>query len=100
MRVMFDFEALIPLVGIAAFFGIPIIAILTRHQRKMAELVAGRQQSVDQDAVLRIQRLEAEVASLRDTVNAQVLQNDDLRRSLSQPASPPSVPQGYQDERA
>ncbi len=97
---MFDLEALIPIVGIAAVFGIPIIAILTGHQRKMAELMAGRQHTVDQDAVLRIQRLEAEVASLRDTVNAQVLQNDDLRRSISQPASPPSVPQGYQDERA
>ena len=43
-------EVMIPLAAVMLIFGIPIIIILTNHQRKMAELIHGKQgQSAAQD---------------------------------------------------
>ena len=77
-------EALAALMIPMIIFMIPIVAILTSHQRKMAELVHGKQQnhvlpSVDPN---RIAALESEVARLRDTVSRQTIELDNLRMSV------------------
>lgn len=71
------FEELIPLAAIAFVFGIPIVAILTAHQRKMAELIHGKgnQQHSQEFAYMQqqVQELRSEVATLRDRLNEQIL---------------------------
>lgn len=72
---------LIPLLAIALVFGIPIVAILTSHQRKMAELIHHGQGDHQSQAALmhELQSLRAEMAQLRATVHQQALDLDDLR---------------------
>ncbi|QYK53829.1 MAG: hypothetical protein KF824_02790 [Fimbriimonadaceae bacterium] len=75
-------DELIPIVAIMMVFGIPIAAILTHHQRKMAELIHGKQAEAQQmnPAIMHeIQSLRGEVARLRDQVNSQTLELEDLR---------------------
>lgn len=83
---MFDAEALVPIFAILMVFGIPMVAILTAHQRKMAELMRGNQTN-DQSANLarELQMMREEVRSLKDQVNRQALVLDD--RGV-QPLSP------------
>lgn len=72
---------LIPLLAIALTFGIPIVAILTSHQRKMAELIHQGQGDHQSQAALmhELQSLRAEVAQLRASMHQQALDLDDLR---------------------
>lgn len=75
-------DELIPIVAIMMVFGIPIAAILTHHQRKMAELIHGKQveaQQLNPAIMHEIQSLRGEVARLRDQVNSQTLEIEDLR---------------------
>ncbi len=51
----------------AMIFAIPIVAIWTRHQRKMAEIQAMRGPQVDLNMQTELQALRNEVRSLRDT---------------------------------
>ncbi|MBS1721572.1 MAG: hypothetical protein JSS66_01050 [Armatimonadetes bacterium] len=72
-------------------FMIPIIAILTAHQRKMAELIHGRRQD-NQNAVGghdRMSDLEREIIELKDLVRRQTIALDDLR-AQNHPAPPPT----------
>lgn len=64
-------EVLIPLAGICLVFGIPLIAILTHHQRKMAEMIHKRQQETVQNPAMlaEITALRQQVANLQDRVN-------------------------------
>lgn len=55
---------------------IPIVAILTAHQRKMAELIHSRQSLPDPS----VQQLKAEIAELRERVNTQAIQMDNIPR--------------------
>lgn len=86
---------LIPIFVSVMIFAIPIAAILTSHQRKMAELIHGKQAEAMQmnPAVMHeIQSLRAEVARLRDQVNSQTLALEDLRpRSSALPGDNPGV---------
>ena len=70
----------------ALIFMIPIIAILTAHQRKMAAIIHGGNatdpNAVHPMVVQELQNLRAEVGQLRDTVNRQTLEHDNLRRQL------------------
>lgn len=83
----------IPMVTIVCAVGIPlmipIVAILTSHQRKMAELY--RQGSgnpvVDQQTGIRLAQLESEVARLRELVHEQTIAIDSMR-SLPGPSRP------------
>ncbi|MBX3114995.1 MAG: hypothetical protein KF836_10560 [Fimbriimonadaceae bacterium] len=73
---------LIPIVAIMMVFGIPIAAILTTHQRKMAELIHGKQaeaQQINPAVMHELQTLRGEVSRLRDQVNSQTLALEDLR---------------------
>lgn len=70
------------ILAIMMVFGIPIAAILTHHQRKMAELIHGKQaeaMQVNPAIMHEVQSLRAEVARLRDQVNSQTLAIEDLR---------------------
>jgi signal transduction histidine kinase len=73
-------EEMIPLVAVVMLFGIPIAAILTAHQRKMAELLNGRpDQNVNPAVMHEIQALRHEVARLQETVHQQAIALDDIR---------------------
>lgn len=79
-----DFELLIPLAAVLMIFGIPIIAILTKHQQKMAEFMHGKSAENNQVPALyhEVQMLRTEVTKLREQLNEQTLLVDDLRRGL------------------
>jgi len=72
-------EELIPIVGIVFTFGIPIVAILTHHQRKMAELIHGgqRNQAIDQG-------LAQELAAMRQALAQQSIAIDNLQSDIRQ----------------
>jgi hypothetical protein len=76
---MFPFEPalIIPIL----VFMIPIVAILTSHQQKMAKLIHGEQKEnqVNGAILQELQSMRAEVAQLREVVNQQALAVDDLR---------------------
>lgn len=59
-------------------FSIPIIAILTAHQRKMAELIHGKsEQGAHINEVLHeLRRLNDKVTVLEDKVNQSVINSD------------------------
>lgn len=60
-------------------FMIPIVAILTKHQQKMAELIHGNQ---NQNAFAELSYLRAEVAQLKEVVTNQQLALDDMRNRV------------------
>lgn len=74
-------EDLIPLVAVVMIFGIPIAAILTAHQRKVMEMMHGTRNDVqNQNAMMNeVQALRHEIAEMREHLNHQAIQLDDLR---------------------
>ena len=85
-----DGDALIAITGTIAVFAIPIIAILTAHQRKMAEIIHGsqrQQMAVNNDVVA------SEIRDLKQAVNQQTIALDSLateiRRTLPSAQSEP-----------
>jgi len=78
-------ELLVPIVSVVMIFGIPIVAILTKHQQKMAELFRGNQDSqVSHQLAQELQHLRQEVRALKDQVNQQVLSADSFRTPEAQ----------------
>ena len=73
-------EGIVPMMAVMMIFGIPIVAILTSHQRKMTELIHQRHNALPdqmQQALLsEVQSLRAEVIQLRDQVNRQAIAQD------------------------
>lgn len=78
-------EFLIPLSAVILLFGIPIVRMLTEHQRKMTELFHGVQknQSVDTNVAQELAHLRAqnqqilsELAATRDQLNQILLSQD------------------------
>lgn len=67
-----DFELLIPLVAVAAPFAVAIIAMMTKHQQKMAELYHRHAQTVDP----RIDQLQSEVRELKELIHQQTIALD------------------------
>ena|SRR5437868_12981402 len=68
-------DALAPLIACVLCFGIPIIAILVKHQQKMAMIYRdqGMQQETDQFVVLR-----HDVDNLKATLNQQTIVLDQI----------------------
>ena len=69
------------LTGLAAItlvFGIPIIAILTHHQRKMAELIHGGQRNQQDN------NLASEIMALRQALAQQSIAIDNLQSDIRQ----------------
>ena len=76
-------EVVVPALAITFMLGIPIIAILTTHQRKMAELIHGKQGQVPgqlpgQD----LSPIYHELKNLRDSVNSLSHNVDSLRHEV------------------
>lgn len=69
---------------------IPIIAILTYHQRKMAEIIHSRAHSEQLQA--ETEALRREVAQLRDRLNHQLLEADNRQRLIREIPEPPIRP--------
>jgi hypothetical protein len=73
-------EEMIPIVAILMVFGIPIIALLTHHQRKMAELIHSRGQDLNPVVMDEVQRLRAEVQQMRRELHETTIALDDVRK--------------------
>jgi hypothetical protein len=62
---------------------IPIVAILTHHQRKMAELIHARRGDSNNEVLQgRIAQLEHEVHEMRDRLNATAIERDRPRAPI------------------
>jgi hypothetical protein len=73
-------EEMIAAIGLVLVCGIPIIAILTHHQRKMAELIHRNHNEVHPVVVDEVNKLRAEVQHLRERLNETTIALDDARR--------------------
>lgn len=74
-------ELLIPILAISLIFGLPIVAVLTHHRRKMLELqLAMRANDPRQDREL--EALRNEVRELRDRLNQQTIEMDGVNRLI------------------
>jgi len=76
-------EDIIGLASVVLIFGIPIIAILTGHQRKMAELM---RQPVQGAFNPETQALREEIRELKQLVYQQSIAIDNLARPLPKEA--------------
>lgn len=81
----------VPMMAMVLVFGIPIIAILTAHQRKMAELIHGQSKNanVDGNTQRQIEYLTAQVGELRGLIQEHIINNDRTTPVVSQ--TPPPV---------
>ena len=93
-----DFWRHVPeMIAALTICGIPIVAILTSHQRKMAEIIHGKNGAKNNDAtalnqaiLAELQNLRVEVAQIRDSQNQRSIEHDS---SLSQRVGgPPQLP--------
>ena len=74
---MMDSEAIVALGCTIAFFSVPIVWILTVHQRRMAEIIhRGRGQANDSEA------LANELRELRQAVHQQTIAMDSLSTEI------------------
>ena len=89
-------EVVIPLASIMMIFGIPMAAILTSHQRKMAELIHGKQ--VEGNSSAEVSYLRQEVSALKDQISRQSAALDEIRRSVHALNPPASMMASAQQE--
>ncbi len=73
-------EELIAIIAILMVFGIPMVAILTHHQRKMAELIHSKHNEINPVVIEEVERLRAEVQRLRTELHETTIALDDVRR--------------------
>ncbi len=73
---------LVPIV----IFMIPIVAILTSHQRKMAELMRPTGGQIDQRLGYEIETMRRELAEVKTLLHQQAIAIDNLAPRLSPPA--------------
>lgn len=74
-------DAIAAIVVPIAVFSIPVISILTRHQRKMAELIHGSPQNSSRDQELA--NLSQEVAKLSSVVSTLAINMDNMNDKLN-----------------
>jgi hypothetical protein len=81
---------LIPIIALC----IPIVAILVKHQREMAEIMHRGANDANSEILRELQAMRAEMAQLRERVNQQAIVVDDLSglRQNPSPMAPPEVP--------
>jgi hypothetical protein len=73
---------LIPIIAISAPFGLAIIAMLIKHQQRMAELIHQHHGPVLDP---RIDALQRDMAELKDLIHQQALAIDGLSRGSTEP---------------
>lgn len=76
----FNSGDLVPIVAICMTFGLPIIALLLHHQRKMAETIRGGQQQASDLA-----QLHTQIQHLSHLVHQNTIAIDDVRQKLALP---------------
>ena len=81
---------LIPIVAIVVPMLIPIVAILTKHQHRMAMLYR-ENSSVDRATMTEIQAMREEMRQLRALVHQQTIAMDDFRQALANPGVEPNI---------
>ncbi len=80
-----------PLIAFGLVVVVPLVAIFTSHQRRMAELLH-RQSSTNATSDHRVAQLEAQISDLRNRVNDLTLLVDDRQpSSLTSRLSPPPI---------
>ncbi|MBS1714352.1 MAG: hypothetical protein JST30_08445 [Armatimonadetes bacterium] len=79
---------LIPMVAVVAVFSIPIVAILTSHQRKMAELVRSQPQQ-DVRSRQQLDMMQAQINDLRNQLHEHIVRTDGPPLSAAPQAPPP-----------
>jgi hypothetical protein len=72
-------ELIISLAGMITFFSVPVVAILTSHQRKMAEILHGKQ---GQQAALNNEVVASEMQQLRQAIHQQTIALDSLTTEI------------------
>ncbi|MCC7433509.1 MAG: hypothetical protein IT363_02415 [Methanoregulaceae archaeon] len=82
-----EFEFLIPITALL----IPIVAILTYHQRKMAEIV--HRHGATPQVMGEVERLRQEVAHMRMLLNEQTIAVDNALNALRIPGAETNVKQ-------
>jgi ABC-type phosphate transport system auxiliary subunit len=86
-----EFEFLIPIFVMM----IPIVAILTSHQRKMAELMHDKHRDAQQANTSGLQeevtRLRYEIDAMRQTVQQQTIELDNMRALQASQAQPARI---------
>jgi hypothetical protein len=86
------FWAIIPI----TFLMIPIVAILTRHQQKMAEIMHRGDAGLNSSAHEQIAKLQQEMSELKTLVHSQAILLDTIssgQKSLNAPPPTPSIPE-------
>jgi hypothetical protein len=86
-------DELIPIIAVVAVFSVPVIAILTAHQQKMARIFHGNQPAVQPQN----DQLAREIAELRHTLAQQAIAIDNLAESQRQLASALSQKENLQE---
>ena len=82
-------DDMIPIIAILVVFGIPIIAILTTHQRKMTELIhRNNPQTVDPLVQQQLANMQAQIADMRSMLQEHIINND---RSVNAPPPRDSI---------
>jgi hypothetical protein len=66
---------------------IPIVAILTRHQRSMAELIHSRHATNPAE----LEAIRQEIRELRTILHSQTIALDDIRSQSQAPMADPSI---------
>jgi hypothetical protein len=77
-------DDLAPILAFLILMMVPVVAILTKHQQKMAAILHSRPPAADDE---RLARVEAEVAAMRDLLNRQALILEELNSKLPPAAS-------------
>jgi hypothetical protein len=73
--------------GMLVVFAIPVVAILTNHQRKMAELIHRNQpQQVDPMIQQQLASMQSQISDMRTMMQEHIINND-------RPSTPNSVEQ-------
>ena len=94
---MFDEAIFGMMIGFGLVVGLPIVIVLTKHQRRMTELIHQNRPPAQNDEVLaRLDAMQRQMNEMRDRQNEILLQIHD-RPHLHSPPSTPSVEERMQD---
>lgn len=88
------------MVACIAFFSIPIVAILTSHQRKMAQIIHGshREQANNEAVLQEIQQLKQVV--YQQSIDLDSLKSEVRRGQVGPPTEPLSIRLGQDSRQA
>ena len=93
----FDEDIIGLIIGFGLVVVVPLVAILTAHQRRMVELIHKVHEPVQSDQVLaRLDAMQRQMNEMRDRQNEILLQVHE-RPQLQSPPSSPSVEERIKD---